>query len=200
MSTKYSINFENNSTNYGKACIYQADPQMGPYVMSLAWFAKPAHPTTSIRFEWNLDYSFVWAETGELVPGVVFEASQAWEADLLGKNLVTFTMDKDAYTFTDLTKGENKGVLQIIQDSSIPLKHASVGIGMSGAGTFAVQAQPNLNLDFTPHPEYWITFGDYESGEVLDITQITNKAKIEFAPGVYSMDAILNEDNTWTIR
>jgi len=71
---------------------------------------------------------------------------------------------------------------------------------MSGSGTFVVQAQPNMNAIFTFHPEYWITFGNFKEGEVLDITQITNKAQITFPPNIYSMAAILNQDNTWTIK
>ncbi|HEX8255352.1 MAG TPA: hypothetical protein VF846_19590, partial [Thermoanaerobaculia bacterium] len=36
-------------------------------------------------------------------------------------------------------------------------------------------------------------------GEVLDITSLTDKAEIKFPSGVYSMTAILREDNTWSV-
>lgn len=109
-------------------------------------------------------------------------------------------MSNNAYTFNNLTKGSIAGALEIDEDDTVPLKRASVGIAMAGAGTFVRQAQPNLTLFFQPHPEYWITFGNYEPGEVLNITEITNKQKIEFEPGIFSVNAVLNKDNTWTVK
>jgi len=52
---------------------------------------------------------------------------------------------------------------------------------------------------YTPKPMYWITFGSFEPGEVLDIESISTKKPIHFERGVYSMTAILNWDNTWTV-
>ena len=197
----YSIMFQNNSSNAGSACVFQGDPNTGfPGIMSLAWFAKYAYPTTMILFKWTTEYDFVWSETGKLAPGILFTSSQIWPADLTGKNKVTLTHQGGAYTFTNQTKGPQQGSLYITEDQTIPLNMASVGIGMSGSGTFVVQAQPNMNAIFTFHPEYWITFGNFKEGEVLDITQITNKAQITFPPNIYSMAAILNQDNTWTIK
>ncbi|QRK09334.1 hypothetical protein JQX13_04080 [Archangium violaceum] len=201
MSVNYSLLFVNNSTNLGNACVYQTDPDIGvPNVMSLAWFSKTTAPTTKSRFTWTVDYDFVWSEVGVLEAGVLFEASQSWRADLSTTNRVGFTHEGGAYTFTNQSKGPKSGTLYIAQSASIPLKQAAVGIGMSGKGTFVVQSQPNLNLTFTPHPKYWITFGNYDQGEVLDIGAITNPAEIEFPPGVYSMTAILNKDNSWTVK
>lgn len=196
----YSLIFVNNSTNPGSACVYQEDPNIGnPNVQSLAWFAKRTAPTTRTTFSWTVDYSFVWAETGELIPGVMFAASQTWAADLTSTNQVTFSNDGGMYTFQNQQAGAQAGSLYIREDASVPLKQASVGIGMSGAGTFAVQAQPNMNLVFTPHPKYYITFGEFTPGEVLDITSITDKAEIKFPSGVTSMTALLREDNTWSV-
>lgn len=196
----YTLIFQNNSTNRGSVCVYQEDPNIGnPNVQSLAWFAKRAAPTTRSIFTWSVDYSFIWAETGELIPGVLFAASQTWQADLTSTNQVTFSHAGEMYTFQNQQRGPQAGSLYIREDATVPLKQASVGIGMSGAGTFAVQAQPNFNLIFTPHPKYYITFGEFTPGEVLDITQITDKAEIRFPAGVTSMTAILLEDNSWKV-
>ncbi len=200
MSDNYSLIFVNNSSMLGDACVYQTDPNINdPNVMSLAWFSKRATPTTRVKFDWTIDYSFVWSETGVLVPGVVFSASQEWAADLSNKNQVQFTKAGGAYSFQNQGTGPQPGSLYIREDSTIPAKQASVGIGMSGAGTFAVQAQPNITAIFTPHPKYWISFGNFMAGQVLDITTITSAAAIDFPYAVYSMTAILNPDNTWTV-
>lgn len=80
------------------------------------------------------------------------------------------------------------------------MKEASVGIGMSGSPTFAVQAQSNMSLMFTPHPNYWITFGNFESGQVLDLEAITDCSMVEYKENCYEMTAILKGDNTWEVE
>ena len=200
----YSLTFINNSVNAWSACVYQTDPDINlPNVQSLAWFAEVAAPTTTVVFDWTIDYAFTWAETGPLVPGVVYDASQTWAANLTTTNQVTLTQPTTPqgpyYTFANQTQGPNGGSLYITEDSTVGSQNASVGIAMSGAGVFAVNAEPNINLIFTPHPIYWITFGMFQQGEVLDITEITNSAPISFPPGVYAMTATLNADNTWTV-
>ncbi|MEO1085624.1 MAG: protein rhiA [Acidobacteriota bacterium] len=196
----YQLIFKNESTQFGSACVYQQDPDVtDPDVMSLAWFCKSTAPTTTVDFDWSIDYNFVWSRTGALAPGVIFRASQVWDANLSTTNQVTLTKMNDAYTFKDQRQGARHGTLYVDQDNLVAPQELSVGVGMSGFGTFVVQGQPNVTAMFTPHPEYWITFGKFQQGEVLDITQITNAAQIKFPPNVYSMTATLGSDNMWTI-
>ena len=70
---------------------------------------------------------------------------------------------------------------------------------MDEAGSFVKQALPNMNLVFRPNPKYLINFGNYEPGEALNISEITNAQKIEFSPGVFSVTVTLNRYNTWSI-
>lgn len=46
---------------------------------------------------------------------------------------------------------------------------------------------------------YWVTAGDFEQGEVLDVTEIANAAAVVFPPGVFAMTAVLGANNTWTV-
>jgi rhizosphere induced protein len=200
-SATYSLRFQNDSSFNGSAMIYQTDPGLGvPNVLSLAWFSRYAPPTKKVLFQWTLDYGFVWAETGTLVPGVMFVAAQYWPADLASSNAVTLTSQGGSCTFVNQKAGPRPGTLFINEDSTIPLKKVAVGIGMSGSGTFAVQAMPNFQLAFTPQPQYWIAFGDYAQGEVLDIGAMANAAAIRFPSGVYAMTAVLNKDGSWTVQ
>jgi rhizosphere induced protein len=202
--TEYTLIFKNESSNTADACVYQHDPDMEAYdIMTLAWFAKGAAPTTTLTFNWTIDYCFVWSEQGNLGHGVVFEASQIWDADPSGKNSVTLKLSEegpeDVYTFTGLrTSGEN-GNLYIWGDKTLPVKQAVVGIGMSGAATHVQKAQPNWEWVYTPKPIYWITFGNFEPGEVLDVESISNKLRVHFERGVYSMTVVLHKDNTWSV-
>ncbi len=205
LANTYTLEVVNNSTNAASIAVYQTDPNVGVRdVQSLAWFAEYAYPGTAVAFKWGLDYGFVWDKTGALLPGVVFEANQFTPADLEDSNEITLSYDKDnlAYHFENQRRSDSdkSGSLVITEDETVPLKDASVGIAMSGRGTFVVQAQPNMNLTFSPHPTYWVTFGDYVPGQVVDVTQSTGKAKVEFPPNVFTMKAILNQDNTWTIE
>lgn len=210
-ATQYSLTVVNDSTNFVDMCMYQVDPDIGvPNVLSLAWFSKPAEPTTTVTFTWTVNYSFIWSETGTLQPGVTFNASQNWPADpsVVGVsspskagNQIGFSDPQGgAYTFTSTaTQGAKVGTLYIAEDPTIPLKQASVGIGMSGSGTFAVQAQPNQYLTFTPHPIYYLAAGTYQQGEVLDIGAVNNPVSIQFPTGVFAQTAVLQEDNTWKV-
>ncbi|WP_338813073.1 hypothetical protein V9L05_17185 [Bernardetia sp. Wsw4-3y2] len=199
----YTLTIINNSANTGDACVYQKPPDgSNPNMMSLAWLTKRAHPSTTIEMDWTIDYSFVWSQTGLLRPGVKFTASQNIPANLDTQNQVNFTKSDGAYTFKPIPpqQGPRSGSLYIMEDDTIPLNEASVGVGMSGSGTFALQAQPNLNLTFTPHPEYWISFGNFTKGTVLDTQSITGAAAVQFPYNVYAMTAVLGIDNKWTIK
>lgn len=197
----YTLIFKNNSNLSGAACVYQDDPDLTAQgFMRLAWFAKEAHPHTNLNFNWKIDYCFVWAETGTLAPGVQFLASETTPADLSTSNKITLDYVSGAFEFTNQGQGASPGNLYINESVNIPPNNqASVGVGMSGFGTFAAQAGPNLNAIYTPHPTYFITFGTYTQGEVMDATISTVSAEIDFPPNTYSMTAILNANNTWTI-
>lgn len=199
--SKYKLTFVNHSTNVGDVCVYQNDPDLGVHnVMSLAWFAKRAAPETIVTFTWEINYSFVWSETGQIKPGLLFEASQVKDADLEVNNQVRLKYPDGYYTFSDIENGPEAGSLYIKQGPGIPMKQASVGIGMSGAPVFAVQAQSNINLMFTPHPNYWITFGSFESGQVLDLEAISDCKQVTFQDNCFEMAAILKGDNSWRIE
>lgn len=202
MAIQYSLTIINNSPQSGDFCLYQVDSNIkDPYVMSLAWFSKRAHPTTTLQYTWAIEYSFVWAQTGELKPGIIFKPSQNVNGGTIQDNAITLTKESEAYHFIDLTTDKNyEGLLHINCDNTISTEQASVGIGMSGSPTFVRQAQPNMGFNFSPEIEYRLTFGYYEQGEVLNINQISHFAVIEFPSGIYDMTAILNADNTWTIK
>lgn len=202
MGTKYKLTVNNKSKNYGNICVFQTLPEQPDNLLSLAWFSKAAHPETTVEFNWTTDYNFVWSNQGELKPGVTFKASQVKEADPsnIAKNTIGFTKQYDAYRFNETEKTTKEGRLGIYTDQTVPHGEASVGIGMSGNGTFAVTATPNYNFVFQPHPRYWIAFGTYTVGEVMDIESMSNIVEVVFDPDIYSKNVTLKEDNTWKIE
>ncbi len=198
--SNYTIHFVNNSSIIGSFCVFQQDPDMSfANVFTLAWFSKFANPGTKVSFSWTLDYCFFWDDSGELTPGMTFDDSEILEAGLTENNTVTLTKSDGGYLFVDQKTANEAGSLTILTDTTIPANQASVGIGMSDAGTFAVQAQANMNYTFTPHPEYWVTFGNFAEGEILDTTELLNKAQVIFPANIYAMNVTLNPDASWTI-
>lgn len=116
-------------------------------------------------------------------------------------NLNSIRLDYNSYFFFEEPKSEGQpGTLTVQESASIPMNLAAVGIALSGSTAYAVQAQPNMNQVFTPHPNYWITFGNYRQGEVLDAYQISNAAALNFPPGVTSLNVTLNPDGTFSVH
>lgn len=203
MATNYSLTVTNNSTQYQDLCVYQKPVDLGvANALSLAWLTAPAWPGTTVRFAWSLDYSFVWSQTGSLQPGVTFQAQQTVAAnpDDLNNNQIQLDYRDGAFRFVpgSAAGSAELGNLYVRQLSTIPTATATVGIGMSNAGVFAVQAQPNINLVFSPHPEYWLTAGTFTPGEVLAFEEITNEAAVPY-DGTFDMVAKLSSTNLWTI-
>jgi rhizosphere induced protein len=201
--TAYSLEVQNNSSGFTNFCMFQSPPDtnLGVQVETLAWFVEPAYPTTTVTFTWDVDYSFCFSQAGPLSPGVTFTASQVWSADPLNpvQQAVQLHHADNAYTFQRLPASQTRhpGNLYIEQGRDVPLREASVGIGMSGSGTHAVEAQPNLHLIFTPHPRYWLVAGDFAHGEVLDMAELSNPIEIDYYGAqtikklTYTMDNLL---------
>ena len=201
MSTKYTLRVKNDSLQTGSICVYQTcpDQQNNSNIYSLAWFTKAAHPETSLTFSWTIDYSMVWSETGELVPGVMFDASESRVADLqnTSRNILTLSKENDAFLFKDAGQSGQPGMLTIKADGSIPNNTASVGIGMGGKPAIALNAFANMNYQFIPHPTYWVAFGDFKQGKVIDVNRMSQTQEIVFGPNIYEKSITFNESNTW---
>ncbi len=200
----YQLTFDNQSPQDGTAAVYQHDLDISySNAMSLAWFAKKAYTGTTVTFTWNIDYCFVWSQTGILRPGVQFVAGQTVDADPNQKNRIGIDCDPRAGAYHFIlppTEGQH-GTLEIMCSNRVPSSMVSIGIGMSGFGTCVVQAGPNTIETFTPHPKYYIVFGQFQQGEVLNITEVASKsAKVNFPANVYRMKATLDSRNNWSVN
>lgn len=207
----YSLTFHNRSTNNSTFILYQKDPNPSSGEYSLAWFAVSTLQNMSAKFEWGTTYGFVQAQLGELSPGVVFNTAQNLPADLSTSNAVTLALKGGVLQFSDQRSGPVAGSLAITNAASVPLGFVAEGIGMSDQPLFVVQGQPNMEVQFTPEPEYWIAFGDFVQGEVLDSNVMFGATasqtkqiyglpiQVPYPTGVYAMTATLDQDNSWTI-
>ncbi len=199
MATLYELDVDHQGTSCGDFCIYQTYEDQDEDIRSLVWFSKKAHPGTKLKFRWGIDYSFAWCEEGSLEPGVVFHASEVRKADPSDttQNSIAFKREGGAYHFVKSDHKTTQGKLGIRCDSSIPAGKASIGIAMSGNPAFARSADPNLQYTFGLHPKYWIAFGDFEEGEVIDLNRMTQRFEIDFPINQYQRSIRLTANNSW---
>lgn len=198
----YELWFENQSTKAGTACVYQSETNVSANVQpeQLAWMVCGANPSTWIQFKWTLDYAFLFIDQGPP------RSQQVEPADLMTSNSTVLSHNQFGYLLGDPSVSAVNQSLSITEDASVPpINNAIVGIGMSGAGTFAVAASPNQTLIFNPVPtsgySYSITFGPYtfQTGDVLDVATLNPPGVVQFPAGIFSMTAILDSSNQWTI-
>ena len=150
-----------------------------------------------ITFEWQIVYNFVWGATGIVMPGVTFIAGGELEADPDGANTTTFSSNPGP-GLSPVTKAPPAGSLVINDADDVPNNTYSVGLGMSGAGTFVVQAGTSLKHQFTPKPSYWIAAGsNVNVGTVLNIQTVTQNKEVQFPANVFSRTLTLNQSNQW---
>ncbi len=197
MSTKYNVVIRNKSLMNENMCIFQKLPNQSGNIFSLAWFSKHCYSHTSLTFEWVVEYCAHWAETGILKPGISFRAAQMVEADPSDQKNNSFglTLLNGAYMFTSTTKQADAGTIGIFPDNNIPNLQASIGIGMNGEPAFATQALMNDNFIFEPKVRYYLVFGNYEQGMVMDLTASTDAFEIIFPKNVFQREIELGDDN-----
>lgn len=202
LGTQYALKLINQSAQPWTFFVYQKLPGQVANVFSLAWFASPYQIRVGdqIRFSWEIDYNFVWSDTGVLIPGVTFDASGKKDCDPNGANATQFSLSPGP-GLSDPVQGPPAGSLVIQDANNVPSNRFSVGIGMSGTGTYVVQAGPNLTHTFTPTPSYWVAAGsNVQIGTVLNIQTVTQTAEARFGPNVFDLNCILQADNTWSIQ
>ena len=87
------------------------------------------------------------------------------------------------------------GALTVAQLSGVVPDRTSVGIGMSGSSTTVVQAEPNKTAVFALHPNYWVVFGNYQVGEVIDVEDTTSALEVTYPDGLTSLTVRMGMDN-----
>ncbi len=199
MSKNYTLTVKNKSQDYGNVCIYQTTPNQNRNLYSLAWLCKACPPGASATLSWGTDYCFCWSYCDRPNPRTVFiiEVQRHADPEDPDKNAVRFSREKGDNLFTPATG--LLGNLGIYMDKSIVHYEAAVGIVMSAKIAFAAMSTPNYNITFSPHPDYWVVFGSYQEGELLNFFEYPEGAfHLEYPTNVYDKTIVLHENNTWS--
>lgn len=200
-TTSYSLTLVNQSRDLCTFYVFQTLPDQSPEVFSLIWLASPfaIAPGQEFRFDWSTDDNFVWGPTGMLSPHIGFHANGTIPADPDAANTTTLTA-VPALHLTDAIPGAEPGALTIKVDHTVRSDTYAVGIGMSGKGTFLVQAEPDLTHTFLPTPIYWIGAGPMVVAQtVLDTMTKDPIEEVSFPPDVYELTYTLNKSKQWEL-
>ncbi|MDR2869746.1 MAG: hypothetical protein LBV04_04785 [Deferribacteraceae bacterium] len=201
----YKLILQNGSTLTGDFCVYitaASGNKSSEY--SLAWFVKHCRPDTKIYHQWEIKYSFTWGESGKL-PSAPFCGAQLVDADPndAHKSTIMLTYTDGAYGFIDTVRRAKQGCLGIFTDGTIPHDKAALGIGIDGVAAFIMQATPNFYFEIVPKFRYWVTFGNYEAGQLLDFSYLNHSTatvqEIIFEPNRNELTIKLNKSNQWEI-
>lgn len=199
---RYSLTCTNNSQLRGRFMVFQKAPPSSENenIKVLAWFARPAAPGSKVTFTWTTNYCFFWSEYNLISSEISANAGQVIEADAEDINTVEIGVDDyDATSFSPPRGGGVSGTLTIEQMESIVPGRTLVGIGMSGAAVMGVSANPNTISTFRLQPNYWITFGNFQTGEIIDPEQISSAVEITFAGGTHNRTVVMGLDNLITV-
>jgi hypothetical protein len=90
--------------------------------------------------------------------------------------------------------------MAIFTSDDIPNDEVSVGMGINGDPTLVVMATPAYTFTFFPDVRYWIAFGDFKKGQVLDLNSMSGIQELNFPANVYALDITLDVSNKWHIK
>lgn len=210
MSTTYRLHVTNSSNAFETFAVYQNDPDLGVYnVVNLAWFAKGAHPSQHLLFEWTIDYSVMWSEaglTGTSGSPVKFVVGQEVGVDPsdTGNNGVELTYEDGVplLQLAPLAAGTpQRGNIYVDELATLPDQNCGmIGLAIGGSPAYAAPAARNRLEVFTPHPNYWITAGNFEAGVALDAEEISDRSQnLAYAPGVTELWVTFDRGREWTV-
>jgi len=206
MSDQLNLTIVNNSQIDLTFAVFGTLPNRPDYgTVSLAWLLQQINKGgNNHTFTWNTDWAFMWSAMGT-------ELGYQWTATGKALPANANSDDKCAAVFGyngDFTLAHGPGTadgqtLRISDTPQVPtpdVKVSSVGLALNGSPICAVQAGPNLTQTFTLHPTYYIGAGTYVKGEMVDIANSTGFQVLKYENGNTALTAILNKDNTWSVK
>ena len=194
----FSLSIENHSDLTGSVVLFQKNPKPNPGEHSVAWFAMRSEKGKDMTFSWHDEYEFVWGDGGNLLPGEIFSTSETAEINSDTSSITLGIQEGDA-RFYDAKPNSRKGEMSIQNASDLQGKKITEGLAMAGGTIFVVEAKANNKVVFEQTPEYWVAFGEFTRGEILAFDELQLAAPVNFPKDIYDMQAVLQENGTWSI-
>lgn len=199
MGQKYSVKFNNNTGTDGTFMMFTQGVDAGrDDLKTLAWFAKKVNNSTNTSFDWEVDFSLQWAESGTLSKGVRFVAGQNMPV-VMPNSSKAYLDYNGAFKFNGAEQGPQDR-FDVYQSANIPVDNSgSVALAIGGKPACAVPVHPNVVVTFKPDLKYYAAYvlSTVQTSEVIEIDQISSVYPVEFASGVSDIELTLNPHFDW---
>lgn len=192
----FSVQVVNDSNDDGDVCIFRTNGSEGAANL-VAFLAHRVAPGDDYQFTWQEQYTFIGAETGVLKPGVSVFPRYTAGGDPNAANATSFTTRGFGTPQREALPG---GTLAISIPSALPLQRYSIGMGMQGAPFVVAQAMPEMKYVFLVQLPYWIVFGKFKQGTVLDPGQLANAALLPFTANNPAVRATRTSSGEWIVE
>lgn len=182
-------------------CLYQDIPgRFNSEIYQLAWVVQPCAYGEQIKFTWTTSYQYQWGVLEEFENGARFDPSSNFpcELDELEENSIQLVSVGNTYQFQRNHHSNIGGNLPIRKGKDID-KSIAVGIAMDGKSVFATQGNSSVSSLIVPQPDYYVTFGNFKEGQVIDRQAAIDPLKIEFT-GSNHLEITLDEGFQWHVK
>ena len=177
-------------------------PNLTPHgdPLTLAWYVLGCNPGNYANFTWTVDYSLSWSQQGTLAPGVKFVTGGSSPVNTSTGDRIKFALSGPAYTFQGKAASAGAvGTCGVNSDNTVENGVCSVAISVAGKPVAAIPIQPNSAITFTPLPKYYLSFGSFVEGTVVDVATMVNSIELDYGGlGVFNLNYTLDARNNWT--
>lgn len=114
-----------------------------------------------------------------------------------------YLSDYASYQFHYPDQDPSRNTLTISCDESVPSSidsseviSAGIGLAIAEKSCFVIHANPNIYTEWIFSPEYFLVWGSFQQGEIMDVNLIKEQAiKLNFHDQENSQSVILNSNN-----
>jgi len=209
MANTYKVVVTNNSNTFQTYVLFTAEPIVECKVQPKIWanayqVAETAKNTQAAFTMWATYFGYTGTSDGSPQHRVMTNVSQTAPVTLgfqqddgsyiQGTTLNLKVKGKTSYFDDDDLKpdGSMVNAFEIVTNPDFTVKTAKdnsllIGIAASPNGKkqtskpiAAFQPEPNVSYNIQPVQTFWISYGDYTEGLLIDVTKVGEKCKVDF--------------------
>ncbi len=199
---EYTIVFKNESGQSGVAMVYQLPPDTSmSNVFAVAWQTTnvSADPTRDTTFSWSEEYSVSWSQSGGISTGAIYSYATSIDVDLSEGAGATLDLGSGSLEPSGQGGGIQPGALQVSVSGGNSGQIATVGVGIDGTTGLVVSIPTGAEWTYEPTSTYYIAFGHFIEGMVLNVALIANAVAIDFSDGTSTFVVTYGKDHQFTV-
>lgn len=225
MPNTYTIRVINNSGAQQKYAFFTEKPQVTGRVQGQIWqnvfaSAGAAPSQTAVITVYQQYFAMCGSSQGKPADGVTVNVtgmslvtlgSKARDGTQLPGTTLPFTVIDEVPQFgAEVAKTSYVNAYQVNTDGSFTVKDAQnnnyvIGLGGSSGGgrtgpAVTFMPEPNVQYQIQPSNTYWVTFGDYKAGNIIDVLKVGMKVPVDFTQLPNDVTVIHDENGNLTVQ